>query len=393
MAEIVEDSVVAALLPFTLAVFLGFLAIGLPLPVLPLLVHDGFGFGTVTVGLVIGAQSVTTLLTRQYAGRLCDRRGTKPTALLGFCSAALAGVFYLASSLVTAPDVALTVLAAGRVVLGFGESLFITALAAWSVARVGPAHAGRALAWQGIAMYGAMTFGAAVGGWVEQGFGFATVAVLVVVCPLVAGGMTLGIPSIAVVAGPRKSFSSVVRAIWMQGAALALASAGFGTIAAFLALRYRAAGWSDPGIALAAFGCAYIGVRVVFGGLPDRIGGRQVAVLCLLIQVVGQLLIFGAWTSMMAFAGVFLAGLGYSLVFPALGVEAMKRVAAQDRSLFIGAFLACFDLGIGAAGPVAGAVGANFGIPAAFFAAAAMAALSIVLVVAGAGKPPQQTPG
>lgn len=383
MPEIIEGSVVTALLPFSLAVFLGFLAIGLPLPVLPLLVHDGFGFGTVTVGFVIGAQSMATLLTRQYAGRLCDRRGTKPTTLLGFCAAALAGVFYLASTLGFAPGVALAVLVAGRLVLGFGESLFITAIAAWSVARVGPAHAGRALAWQGIAMYAAMAFGAAIGGWVEQGFGFVALALLVVVCPLVGAAMTLGLPAIAVVAGPRKSFLSVVRAIWMQGAALALASAGFGTIAAFLALRYQAAGWTDPGIALAAFGCAYIGVRLVLGGLPDRIGGRQVAVLCLLVQTVGQLLIFGAWSPMAAFAGVFVAGLGYSLVFPALGVEAMKRVSAQDRSLFLGAFLACFDLGIGGAGPIAGAVAANFGISAAFLAAAVMALLSLSLVLAG----------
>lgn len=383
MPEIIESSVVTALLPFSLAVFLGFLAIGLPLPVLPLLVHDGFGFGTVTVGFVIGAQSMATLLTRQYAGRLCDRRGTKPTTLLGFCAAALAGVFYLASTLGLAPGVALAVLVAGRLVLGFGESLFITAIAAWSVARVGPAHAGRALAWQGIAMYAAMAFGAAIGGWVEQGFGFVALALLVVVGPLVGAAMTLGLPAIAVVAGPRKSFLSVVRAIWMQGAALALASAGFGTIAAFLALRYQAAGWTDPGIALAAFGCAYIGVRLVLGGLPDRVGGRQVAVLCLLVQTVGQLLIFGAWSPMAAFAGVFVAGLGYSLVFPALGVEAMKRVTAQDRSLFLGAFLACFDLGIGGAGPIAGAVAANFGIPAAFLAAAVMALLSLSLVLAG----------
>lgn len=383
MPEIVEGSVVTALLPFSLAVFLGFLAIGLPLPVLPLLVHDGFGFGTVTVGFVIGAQSMATLLTRQYAGRLCDRRGTKPTTLFGFCAAALAGVFYFASTLGLAPNVALAVLVAGRLVLGFGESLFITAIAAWSVARVGSAHAGRALAWQGIAMYAAMAFGAAIGGWVEQGFGFVALALLVVVCPLLGAAMTLGLPAIAVLAGPRKSFLSVVRAIWMQGAALALASAGFGTIAAFLALRYQAAGWTDPGIALAAFGCAYIGVRLVLGGLPDRIGGRQVAVLCLLVQTLGQLLIFGAWSPMAAFAGVFVAGLGYSLVFPALGVEAMKRVAAQDRSLFLGAFLACFDLGIGGAGPIAGAVAANFGIAAAFLAAAAMAVLSLVLVLAG----------
>ena len=58
----------------------------------------------------------------------------------------------------------------------------------------------------------------------------------------------------------------------------------------------------------------------------------------------------------------------------------------------LGAYLACFDLGLGAAGPVAGLFASAYGLPAAFLAAAAAALLSLLLtwriptsVAAGAG--------
>ena len=63
--------------PFTLIIFLVYLTIGMPLAALPLQVHDVLGFDTVTVGITIGLQSLVTILTRQFAGTLCDRRGAK----------------------------------------------------------------------------------------------------------------------------------------------------------------------------------------------------------------------------------------------------------------------------------------------------------------------------
>jgi len=377
-----RPNVVGQLIPFSLVAFLGFLAIGVPLPVLPSFVNRSLGFGPVVVGCVIGLQSLTTLLTRQYAGRLCDTRGPKRASLLGLGCASLTGLLYLASSACSGqPLAALAVLICGRLLLGLGESLFITALAAWSIARVGPHNAGRAMAWSGIAMYGALAIGAPAGLAVARYGGFAAVAACAIVLPALGALVAFRWTDAPLTPSRRASFLGVLRLIWAPGLGMALASSGVGVIVTFLALRYQTQGWSGAGFALTGFGVAYIGVRLVLGGLPDRIGGYRSAIVCLLIEAAGLLLIWRAGSGLEALIGATLTGLGYSLIFPSLGVEAIRRVGPESRGLVLGAYLACFDLGLALAGPIAGGVAQVAGLAAPFMAGAVAALLSLSLIL------------
>ena len=66
-----------ALLPIMAIVFVEFLVIGVAMPVLPLHVHSGLGFGTFVVGLVAGSQFAASLISRPWAGHYSDSRGPK----------------------------------------------------------------------------------------------------------------------------------------------------------------------------------------------------------------------------------------------------------------------------------------------------------------------------
>ena len=75
--------------------FIGYLNIGIPLAVLPGYVHSDLGFGAVIAGLVISVQYLATLLSRPYAGKIIDNKGSKLAVMYGLAGCGLSGVFML----------------------------------------------------------------------------------------------------------------------------------------------------------------------------------------------------------------------------------------------------------------------------------------------------------
>src|SRR3954467_1826609 len=84
----------APLLPIMGVVFVAFLVIGMAMPVLPLHVHNGLGFGTFAVGLVAGSQFAAS---RAWAGHYSDIRGAKRAVAVGLVAASTAGLLHLLS--------------------------------------------------------------------------------------------------------------------------------------------------------------------------------------------------------------------------------------------------------------------------------------------------------
>jgi hypothetical protein len=84
---------------------------------------------------------------------------------------------------------------------------------------------------------------------------------------------------------------------------------------------------------LHAYATAFILARIFFSHMADAIGGAKVALVCALIEAVGQALIWLAVRPEMALIGAALTGFGFSLVNPGFGVEAVRQVPAQSRGL------------------------------------------------------------
>ncbi|CAB3776437.1 arabinose transporter [Pararobbsia alpina] len=374
-----QDRILARL---ALVMFIGFLCIGLPLPVIPLFVKHSLGFSDVAVGVSVGIQFLATVLTRGYAGRLADHRGGKRSMMQGAMTCACAGVVYVLAALLPLSDgPKLAVLIAGRLVLGLGESQFVTGIITWGIASVGQQRAGKAISWSGMAMYGSLAAGAPIGMALYQAGGFLLVAVAALVAPLLAALVAFGAPAAEALHGDRVPLFRVLKLIWRSGLSLALQGVGFATIGAFASLYFASRGWVHVGLGMTCFGGAFALVRLLFGHLPDRVGGFKIAMGAMAIECVGQALLWLAPNEATALAGALVTGLGCSLVFPGLGIEALKMVPPHSRGTAMGGFVAFQDVAYGVTGPITGVLAAGYGYPAVFLVGAIAAVFGVVMAI------------
>ena len=364
------------------ALLCGYLAVGLPLPVIPLFVHDKLGFSNLIVGLVIGIQFLATVLTRGYAGRLTDHHGGKRSMLQGAAVCALGGLFYLIAAIPgLSPTISLTIIVLGRLVAGFGESQLVTGGVSWSIASVGPPRAGMSMSWTGIAMFAALAIGAPIGMALYQTYGLEAAMVACIVAPLIAAVIAFREQSYTSPAGQRLPFYRVIGQIWREGFGLMLQGVGLSGLTAFASLFFAARHWDHAGLVMTAFGTGFIFIRVVLGSLPDRMSGYRVALSSMLVEAVGQVMLWGAQHEIVALAGALVTGLGCALVFPALGVEALKRVLPANRGSAMGAFVAFLDIAYGLSGPAAGVIAGHFGYAAVYLFGAGCALLGAALMI------------
>lgn len=351
--------------------FASYLTIGLPLAVLPGYVHDAMGFSAFWAGLIISLQYFSTLLSRPHAGRYADVLGPKKIVVFGLCGCFLSGLGYLLADIASAwPMISLLLLGLGRVILGIGQSFAGTGSTLWGVGVVGSLHIGRVISWNGIVTYGAMAMGA----------------------PLLAVLLALPRPSVKANKGKPLPFRAVLGRVWLYGMALALASAGFGVIATFITLFYDAKGWDGAAFALTLFSVAFVGTRLLFPNGINRLGGLNVAMICFGVEIIGLLLVGTAAMPWMAKIGVLLTGMGFSLVFPALGVVAVKAVPPQNQGAALATYTVFMDMSLGVTGPLAGLVMTWAGVPVIYLAAAGLVAMALLLTWRLKKRPPSALP-
>jgi MFS family permease len=377
------------ILGFVYFTFVVYLSIGLPLAVLPPYVHYRMGYSAALAGLVISIQYIATLVSRPWAGRISDSAGAKVSVLWGMGACSLSGAILMAAAvLYFIPWLSLSILLLSRLVLGIGESLGSTGSTLWGITSAGQDSTAKVISFNGISTYGAMALGAPLGVvleslWENPQLGLASIGLLTLLICAFSFAMACRKSPVPVHPGEHLPFHHVVGRVAPHGMGLALGGVGYSVLATFVTLFYASRHWNGAALCLTAFGLAFIAARLLFIQTINRFGGYPVAITCLSFESLGMLLLWRSSSPWMAFGAAALTGAGFSLVFPSLGMEAVKRVALNNRGAALGVYTAFADVSFFLTGPLAGAVIGIYGYSSVFFfgLVCLLAALGIAIIL------------
>lgn len=353
--------------------FLGLIAVGSVLPVLPRYVRGPLDSSDLAVGVVIGSYAVTGLLLRPVAGRLADRRGRRPTVVLGALLVSLSGLLYL-------PHLGIPGLIGARLVLGAGEGALYTAGSAWIVDMAPPERRGRVLGLYGLAVWGGLSVGPLLGEVVLHATSYETVWICAAVLPLLGAAIALRVPDPFQPLAHAEPHPLIAPEAVRPGLAVALASVGYATLAAFIVLLLESRGVGHGATVFAAFAAMIVLARLLAGHLPDRFGPAPVAIGAVLVEAGGLLLIALSHSLVLALVGGMAMGGGFSLLNPSLMLIAVGGVSQAARGAAMGTYTAFFDAGVGIGAPLAGLAAALTSYEGAFVLAAAVAVSSALLI-------------
>lgn len=351
--------------------FCGLVAVGAVLPVLPRFVSGPLDAGNVAVGVVVGSYAVTGLLLRPFAGRLADHRGRKPTVLLGSFLVALGGFMYLL-------PLGVPGLIAARLVLGAGEGTVFTACSAWVVDLAPPERRGRLIGLYGLSVWAGLSIGPLIGELILHASGYTLVWLFAGAAPLLGALIATRLPDpFHPAPHPEEEHHSLIeREAIRPGVALALASIGYATVAAFVVLHLDARGIGHGAAVFGAFATMVVLTRLIGGDLPDRVGPARVATVAALVEAVGLTTMALAQSLSVALIGALAMGAAFSLLYPSLSLIVVSRVADTRRGAALGTFTAFFDAGVGLGAPLAGSAAALSSYEGAFLLSAAIALVS-----------------
>lgn len=348
------DKAVYLLLWLAVALFLSYLAVAMSMPTTSVFVATSLHMGNALAGLAVGVAFLSTILTRGFAGRFADHQGGKLCMVYGLGLYVLSGVLAAAVTAMSTQWSAFGMLVVARLMLGLGESLTVVGLLAWGIGLLGHQRSGRVLSVVGMGMYGSLAAGSPLGLLLYNQGGYGLVALACIGAPLLGLVMTSPVVPVAPHGGERQPVSKIIHKISDLGLVVFFQGIGFAAIGAFMPLMFLHRHWPHAAMGLTFFGVAFVLVRILCSHLPDRLGGARVAGVSMVVETLGQFLLWQASSPSVALAGAFLTGCGCSMIFPAMGVEVVRRVSPQMRGTAMGGFAAFQDLAYGATGPLTG---------------------------------------
>ncbi len=350
-----------------------FLALAMLTPVLPHYVEDSLGWGSIAVGVAVGAFAVGAVALRTYAGRIGDRIGRRVLIIGGALIVAVSTLLY--------PVIhALWWLVLMRTITGFGEAGFFVG-AATMITDLSPEHRrGEAVSYWSIAVYGGLAFGPALGellrGSSRYTLTFVASATLAFVAALI-GLFTVEVPRDA---SPKPYPYLFHRGALKPGAVLFLGLIALAGFSAFMPLYASNQLDIDSGPIFLLYGILILLVRILGARVPDRLGGRNAGSIALALTAVG-VGVMALWSTVGGLvAGTVVFAAGMSLLYPALLLLSLVGTEDDERAAVVGTFSSFFDASQGLGAFICGVVVALTGNRGAFATGAVCAVLGLVLL-------------
>jgi MFS family permease len=359
-----------------LATLAYFIADGILLPAVPLYVEGPLGGGSVAVGVVVGAFSVSALLFRPWAGRLSDRRGRRLLMLAGAAVFAVSVIGYQLANSIAAMIVM-------RAITGAGEALFFVG-AASAISDLAPdERRGEALSFFSLALYVGIGVGPILGEAAIDGADFSLVWLAAAAIGGVAVLLGLPVPDTRPAWTPASGPARLVhRAAILPGTVLLTVLVGMSGFFAFVPLYATEVGLKGSRLVFVTFSAVVILIRSLGAKIPDRLGSARSSLAALAFSAAG-LLVVGAWGHAPGlFAGTIVFGVGVALATPALMSLAIGSAPPSERGWVIGTFTAFIDLGFGLGPILLGVVASGLGYRGTFLTGAAVAGAGLLLLLA-----------
>ncbi|MBA2625870.1 MAG: MFS transporter [Acidimicrobiia bacterium] len=373
------------------ATLCNFTAFGAYFAAIQLFVEDELGGSRASVGLAVGAFSLSALLVRPFVGRGIDARGRRPFLLGALSLLALSSLGFLVID-------AVPLVVALRLLQGVAGGTFYTTAAAVATDLAPLERRASAIARFSLFLYAGFATGPVVAELLIDRSGFAPVWLLTATLGAVGVACIWLLPETGTSAIAKRAELGAARRRLLHPAAigpglvLMTTGMGYASITGFSSLYGRSIGLDDAGLLYAAFALTILGVRLVAGRLADTVGRVAIALPGLVMAAVGLGVLALVQRPVAAFIGVAAFGAGFALIFPALMAFVVDRVEDHERGEALGSFTAFMDIGTGGGAYLIGAIADRAGFGWAY-GTPALLCLGGAILLAGVARRDDQTVG